>query len=172
MATSTEMSVSAGRLGENAKDVSGSAPAVTVLGRDDMLQGRLAMGADGHILGQFQGEIECAGELVIGKEAEVAATIRGVNVSISGLVRGNVQVSGRLKLTSTGRLEGDAKVASLVVQEGAVHVGSIEVHPEGLGTGEPATIVVRKPAEAGELPSAVPATPAMDRVKKLWTEFF
>ena len=39
---------------------------------------------------------------------------------------------GRLKITATGRLRGDADVASLIVQEGGVHFGVLRVHPDGV----------------------------------------
>ncbi len=140
---------------------------VTVIAPGDSLQGRLVMKGDGQLLGDFQGEVDCQGELLIGKDAQVAANIRTRNIVVSGLVRGNVTAVGRLKINSSGRLEGDARVGALIVQEGGVHHGAIRVHPEGL----PAEPV----PEAALAPE--PAPPAriqisVDRVKKFWGEFF
>jgi cytoskeletal protein CcmA (bactofilin family) len=141
-------------------------PEGTVLAEADSLQGRMVIAGDGQVLGQFNGDIECGGDLVIGRVAEVTATIRGMNITIAGTVRGNIIAQGRLKIASSGRLEGDARVGSLVVTEGGVHHGIIRVHPEGVPD-EP---------EAEEQPlaqaqPAVPQTP-VDRVRKFWGEFF
>ncbi len=104
----------------------------TVLAPDDAVSGKLSLKGPGQVLGNFSGQIDCDGDLFIGADAHVEADIRGVRITISGLVRGNVIASNRLKITSTGRLEGDATVGALVVQEGGVHYGVIRVHPEGI----------------------------------------
>jgi cytoskeletal protein CcmA (bactofilin family) len=92
---------------------------------------------------------------------------------IAGHVVGNVVVRGRLKITTTGRLEGDAHVGSLIVQEGGVHFGLLHVYPEGLperpqeAVAELA-IVARKPVVSRTRPLAA----SVDRVKKMWGEIF
>jgi cytoskeletal protein CcmA (bactofilin family) len=142
-------------------------PELSVLSRGDSASGRWIIGGDGEVLGEYRGEIECGGSLLIGKGAEVVASIRGNDVTIAGLVRGNVTAVGRLRITSSGRLEGDARVGALVVQEGGVHHGVIRVHPEGVPeVDEP----VAEAAPESE-PLATAQTP-VERVKKFWGEFF
>lgn len=155
----------------NGRNGSGPAePRSTVLAVGDNLHGRLAMKGNGEVLGNFQGEIECEGELRIGREAEVAADIRAKNIVIEGHVRGDVTASGKMKLASTGRLDGDARVGALVVQEGGVHHGAIRVHPEGLPS-EPEP--EPEPVAAAPEPERAPALRAsVDRVKNLWGELF
>jgi cytoskeletal protein CcmA (bactofilin family) len=142
----------------------------TVLGRDDALSGRLQLKGAGHLLGTFSGQVECDGDLLIGPEAHVEADIRGVRVTIAGFVRGNIIAVSRLKITNTGRLEGDARVGALVVQEGGVHHGVIRVHPEGVPDREDQVIVdsTARPAVVAmkSLPNPV------GRVRKFWGEFF
>ena len=148
----------------------GLEPKATVLARDDVLSGKLQVKSGGQVLGNFTGQIESDGDLLIGPEAHVEADIRSERVTIAGFVRGNVIASSRLKITTTGRLEGDAKVGALVVQEGGVHLGVIRVHPEGLPDSEPVAIV-----EASPRPSVVsfrPAPSPVGRVRKFWGEFF
>lgn len=142
----------------------------TVLGRDDALSGRLQLKSGGQVLGNFTGQIECDGDLLIGPEAHVEADIRTVRVTIAGFLRGNVVAANRLKITNTGRLEGDAKVGALVVQEGGVHHGVIRVHPEGVPDREEQIIIdsTARPAVVAmkSLPNPV------GRVRKFWGEFF
>jgi cytoskeletal protein CcmA (bactofilin family) len=142
----------------------------TVLAREDTLSGRLQVKGNGSVLGTFSGRIECEGELLIGADAHVEADIRGTRVTIAGFVRGNVVATTRLKIASTGRLEGDARVGALVVQEGGVHHGVIRVHPEGVPD-EPEQVLTDASSHPG---SADPKSlqNSVERVKKFWGEFF
>ena len=148
----------------------GQAPQTTVLAPDDVLAGRLQVRSGGQVLGNFSGQIECDGDLMIGPEAHVEADIRSERVTIAGYVRGNVVASVRLKITTTGRLEGDAKVGALVVQEGGVHLGVIRVHPEGVPDSEPVTIVDASPRPGVVALRAMPNP--VGKVRKFWGEFF
>jgi cytoskeletal protein CcmA (bactofilin family) len=145
-------------------------PKSTVLARDDALSGKLVLKGSGQVLGNFSGQIECDGDLMVGPEAHVEADIRGARITVSGLVRGNIIASNRLKITSSGRLEGDATVGALVVQEGGVHYGVIRVHPEGI----PDTLPERMshvPAQSTVVTLKPAATP-VGKVRKFWGEFF
>jgi cytoskeletal protein CcmA (bactofilin family) len=142
----------------------------TVLGPDDALSGRLQLKGGGKVLGNFRGEIECDGDLLIGPEAHVEADIKTVKVTIAGFLRGNVIASSRLKITNTGRLEGDAKVGALVVQEGGVHHGVIRVHPEGVPEREDEVVIDSAPHPAISSPKSL--LNPVGRVRKLWGEFF
>jgi cytoskeletal protein CcmA (bactofilin family) len=144
-------------------------PKATVLAREDSLSGRLEVKGSGQVLGTFSGQIDCDGDLLIGPEAVVEADINSVTVTVAGLVRGNIMATNRLKIMSTGRLEGDARVGALVVQEGGVHRGVIRVHPEGVP--DPG----RESSELTARPVVVPlkAMPnPVGRVRKFWGEFF
>jgi cytoskeletal protein CcmA (bactofilin family) len=170
--TETVNSISAAVPATNGK---GEEPTLTVISAGDMVNGKLVIHGDGQILGGFQGEIECAGELMIGPQAQVSANIKTVRMTLAGLVCGNVIATGRLRLASSGRLEGDARVGSLVVQEGGVHLGVIRVHPEGVPD-EAESVLAR--AEGLAAAQAAPPAPSInlstpvDRVKKFWGEFF
>lgn len=142
----------------------------TVLARDDSLTGKLQVRSGGQILGKFNGQVECEGDLLIGPEAHVEGDIRSERVTIAGFVRGNITATSRLKIASTGRLEGDARVGALVVLEGGVHLGVIRVHPEGVPEAKDTAIVdsTARPAvmTLKTLPNPV------GRVRKFWGEFF
>ena len=148
----------------------GLEPKATVLARDDSLSGKLVLKGPGQLLGNFSGEVACDGDLLIGPDAHVEADIRGSRITVSGLVRGNVIASNRLKITSTGRLEGDATVGALVVQEGGVHYGVIRVHPEGIPDTPPGRMS-EVPAQSTVV-TLRPMPNAVGKVRKFWGEFF
>ncbi|HKV89201.1 MAG TPA: polymer-forming cytoskeletal protein [Candidatus Dormibacteraeota bacterium] len=167
----TETAVETGVINTNggAADALGVEPR-TVLARDDALSGKLQIKGTGQVFGNFNGQIECDGDLMIGPEAHVEADIHSLRVTIAGFVRGNVVAASRLKIMTTGRLEGDARVGALVVQEGGVHHGVIRVYPEGVPD-SPAP----SPTDATARSTVVairPATDPVGRVKKFWGEFF
>ena len=145
-------------------------PKATVLARDDDLNGKLTLKGPGQVLGKFAGEIDCDSDLFVGPEAHVEANIRGSRITISGLVRGNVVASNRLKITSSGRLEGDATVGALVVQEGGVHYGVIRVHPEGIPD-TPFERMASVPAQSTVVTLKAIPNP-VGKVRKFWGEFF
>ena len=163
----------------------GDEPPLTVLSEGDAFEGRLEMKGDGRLMGSFEGEIECAGELLIGSEARVDAQIRALHVTISGVVTGSLVARGRLKITATGSLHGDAEVAALVVQEGGVHHGMLRVHPDGVPE-DPLPLPAPppqesqpgppnqglEPAASGTAPISKPVAASVNRVRKMWGEFF
>lgn len=142
----------------------------TTLAKEDALSGTLQIKGAGNVLGKFNGRIECDGDLMIGPDAHVEADIHAARVTVAGFVRGNVVAVSRLKITSTGRLEGDARVGALVVHEGGVHHGVIRVHPEGVPEGA-------EERSGGALAGVPPASlkslsSPVVRVRKFWGEFF
>jgi cytoskeletal protein CcmA (bactofilin family) len=157
-----------GKNGE--RDTHAPDPPVTTIAKDDSLSGRLQIKGDGCVLGSFSGRIDCDGDLMIGSDARVEADIHGSRVTIAGFVRGNIVAEVRLKIATSGRLEGDARVGALVVQEGGVHHGVIRVHPEGIpdSVDEVITDAAPRPMSANlkSLPNPV------GRVRKFWGEFF
>ena len=154
------------------RDTTAAAEAkTTVLARDDEFSGRLQVKGSGQILGHFSGQVECDGDLYIGPDAHVEADIRGTRVTISGLVRGNIVAISRLKITNTGRLEGDARVGALVVLEGGVHHGVIRVHPEGVPEAKDTAIVASAARPAAVVTLKTLPNP-VGRVRKFWGEFF
>ena len=146
---------------------------LTVISEGDVLVGRLAMSGNGQVLGSFDGDVICPGELLVGTDAHVRADVEAHDLVVAGHVHGNVVVRGRLKITTTGRLDGDAHVGSLVVQEGGVHFGRLHVYPDGLperpqeAVAELA-VVARKPVASRTRPLAA----SVERVKKMWGEIF
>jgi cytoskeletal protein CcmA (bactofilin family) len=147
---------------------------LTVISEGDVLVGRLSMAGNGQVLGSFDGDLHCAGELLVGSDARVQADIEAHHLVLAGHVHGNVVVRGRLKITTTGRLEGDAHVGSLVVQEGGVHFGLLRVYPDGLPERPEESVaqlaVATRPAGAGS--RTRPLAASVDRVKKMWGEIF
>jgi cytoskeletal protein CcmA (bactofilin family) len=101
---------------------------------------------DLHLGGSVEGEVEATGDVDIGDEARVKASVAGGHVSIHGQVNGAVTARKRLVVGRTGSLIGDVRVARLVIQEGATFSGNVSM-------GAPSETTARAP-EAVETPVA------------------
>ena len=136
-----------------------------------MLVGTLEMTGNGQVLGTLEGRLSCPGELLVGAEAHVRADVEAHDLIVAGRLHGNVVVRGRLKITSTGKLEGDAEVGSLMVQEGGVHFGRLHVYPGGVPETAVAE-VVSTPALPALRSRSRPLAASVERVKRMWSEIF
>lgn len=90
----------------------------TVIGPNSNFKGTLISDGSVRIDGVCEeGLIKTVGNIVVGPEAKVAADLEAENVSVSGAVTGNINVSGRLEILSTGKVWGDATVGSFMLDE-------------------------------------------------------
>ena len=79
------------------------------------------------INGRFEGTLDTKGNLAIGEKANVKATIKGESIEIRGIVNGTVTASGRVELTPTARVAGKLISPRVIMQDGAVFDGGIEM---------------------------------------------
>jgi len=103
------------------------------------------------INGRFEGTLDTKGNLSIGEKAQVKATIQGESITIGGTVTGNVTATSRVELLPTARLTGRITSPRVVMQEGAVLQGSLEMVG---GRGESAWMTVDELARYLEVDAA------------------
>jgi len=99
----------------------------TFIGQGTEIKGDIKAKGGIRIDGRVNGQIDHEGDLVIGEEGVVEATIKTRNVTIAGEAHGNIEASGRVEIVSTGRLFGDITVNALVIHEGAVFDGNCQM---------------------------------------------
>jgi cytoskeletal protein CcmA (bactofilin family) len=71
----------------------------------------------------FKGEIASEGTIIVGDRGEVVANIRAKQISIAGMVKGNVHASECLELKEHAILLGDVETPTLIVDPGACFGG-------------------------------------------------
>ncbi|MCB9228270.1 MAG: polymer-forming cytoskeletal protein [Deltaproteobacteria bacterium] len=97
--------------------------AVTILTSGCHFNGKLYCKGSSRIGGKIEGEIISEGLLIIEEEALITAKIQAEEVVIQGQIRGEVEASFRVELSSSGQVEGDIITPSLVIHEGATFNG-------------------------------------------------
>ncbi len=121
----------------------------TVVGPTAHFKGALSSDGGIRIDGVFEGEIQIAGNLIIGESGKVIADISAQNVSVSGAVKGTIEAAGRLEILNTGRVWGDIKVASFLIDEGGFFRG------QSIMPGEADMPMLEQPSSASLAPGEV-----------------
>lgn len=88
------------------------------------------------VRGKVMGDVESQQDLTIGESGVVNAdAIAGKDMVIAGEINGNVKCGGRLRLTPTGRLTGNIRARTIVLEEGAQFNGTCNMtKPSGAKT--------------------------------------
>ena len=87
------------------------------LGPDTSFEGTLTFEHSVLIEGNFKGQIESKGQLVIGESAHVEADINSRTVTIKGTVKGTVEASERIQIQNNATVLGDITTPSLQMDE-------------------------------------------------------
>lgn len=115
------------------KKMQGSGSGVeTIIGRGAQFTGELVDQGTLRIDGGFSGNIRSAGDVYIGADADITATITASNATVAGKVNGDIVVSGKLELLSTASLYGNIKAGVLSIEEGATFRGVSDSYSEEL----------------------------------------
>ena len=122
------------------------------IGKSITISGDLTGEEDLVIEGKVEGKVTLPNSvLTVGANGTIKAEVQAKSVVVIGRVAGNVRGTERVEIQATGVVEGDVYAPKLIVAEGAVLNGSIQ-----MGT----------KAGASERPSAS-APPAQGEVRKV-----
>lgn len=99
----------------------------TIIGPSVKVQGDFKGEGDLVIEGILMGSLETKNNLKIGQNAVVEAGVRANNAFISGKIKGNITVKGKLEITGTAIILGDIKAQILSIESGALIKGNINM---------------------------------------------
>lgn len=111
-----------------------AAEALSLIDRHSALDGTYRSSRDLRIEGQVKGTIECRGTLHVAQGAQVDAHVEAENIVVAGELSGEIVCRGRLQLMPTGRLRGKVSTQTLVINEGAIYEGQLEMMSPETGT--------------------------------------
>jgi cytoskeletal protein CcmA (bactofilin family) len=102
----------------------------TILGKETNFKGELEAVGGVRIDGRFKGNIKASGDVIVGEGAYIEAKVSGRNILVAGEIRGQVEASGKMELTLTGKLFGNLQATKMYVEEGAVFQGECKTFAE------------------------------------------
>ena len=98
------------------------------IGQSVVFKGDLSSEEDLDLEGRVEGQIQLPNhQLTIGAHGEAHAEIHAKVVIVTGRVVGNVSASERCEVQASGVVDGNIRAARLLIQEGAVVNGHVEM---------------------------------------------
>lgn len=99
----------------------------TVIGKDTQFKGSIKTKGLIRIDGEMEGDVATQGDVVIGEGGKVNLELKARNVAVAGRFEGNLETEGKLEIRSSGVVVGNVKTNGLIVDDGAVFSGSMEM---------------------------------------------
>jgi len=103
----------------------------TIVGSDARIVGSVTSVGVIRIDGRFEGDIRTESDVVVGEQGYVQAKVLARNMSVAGEVRGNLDLSGRLEISSSGKVFGEITVSALAIEEGGTFKGKCDMGKNG-----------------------------------------
>jgi cytoskeletal protein CcmA (bactofilin family) len=111
---------------------------VANIGKSITIKGDLSGNEDLQVDGNVEGRVDLpSNQLTIGAEGKVKADVHAKAVIVIGHVTGNVSATERVEVKTSGIVDGDVRAPRLVVEEGAVLNGAVEMGDVAKGTSRP-----------------------------------
>ncbi len=108
----------------------------TIIAHGVRLDGDLVAEGDLIIEGEVHGTVKTQGDLRIGEQALVEADIEAGNALVSGAIRGNILVRGKLELLPSSSMTGDVVTDVLAIGPGAQMNGCISMGADATPKGK------------------------------------
>ncbi|MFH1710593.1 MAG: polymer-forming cytoskeletal protein, partial [bacterium] len=97
----------------------------SIIGDDTHIKGEIITKGSIRVGGEFEGNIQAHGDVLIGEGSRVTGTVSGAKVIVSGDMNGNISANSGLEITKTGKVNGDIVSDKLIVDEGAIYKGKV-----------------------------------------------
>jgi cytoskeletal protein CcmA (bactofilin family) len=109
------------------QDRSGDYSINTIIGPGTNLIGNVDAGGFTRIDGSIRGNVKARGRVVIGERARMKGNVSGTNITIGGVVVGNVISDGHLIVLSTALVIGDIITRRIQADDGCFINGRVTV---------------------------------------------
>ncbi|WP_219835827.1 polymer-forming cytoskeletal protein [Paenibacillus sp. R14(2021)] len=96
----------------------------TLIGQGTHVEGKLISENGIRIEGEYRGDIECKGDVIVGECGIARSGITARDLTIAGKVFGDIVVKGRLTITASGQLFGNVLAHTMLIQDGGMYNGN------------------------------------------------
>jgi len=95
------------------------------IGKGVAMEGRITFEDTMRIDGSFKGDISApSGTLVVGEGGYIEGEIRVASAVITGVVKGKLDAAVRVELRAPGKMTGEIKTPTLIIEEGVLFEGA------------------------------------------------
>ena len=99
----------------------------TIIGPNSLVRGDIEASGFTRVDGNVKGNLNAKGRVVIGESARMRSSITGTNITIGGVVDGNILASERLIVLSSALIIGDIVTRRIEAGEGCMIHGRVRV---------------------------------------------
>src|SRR5215218_8965818 len=104
-----------------------SAETASLVDRHSAFDGNFRSQRDLKVEGELKGNVTCDGTLFVSEGASIAATVEAEHITVAGELTGEIRCRGRLQILPSGKVRANVATGSLVIQEGAIYEGQLEM---------------------------------------------
>lgn len=108
-------------------DASMTFETASVIDRHSSFEGTFRSQRDIRVEGEVKGTIACGGTLIVTEGSTVSAVVDAEHINVAGDLSGEIRCRGRLQILPSGRVRAKVCTSALVIQEGAVYEGQLEM---------------------------------------------
>lgn len=98
---------------------------MTIIAHGVRVEGDFTCSGDMQIEGEVIGTIQSEGDLKVGDKSQIRANVTVKSALVSGEVRGNLDVEGKLELTPSANVIGDVRAEIIIMAAGAKMNGTV-----------------------------------------------
>ncbi|MDR2314234.1 MAG: polymer-forming cytoskeletal protein [Spirochaetaceae bacterium] len=99
----------------------------TIIGPGSFVQGDVETGGFTRVDGSLKGNLHARGMVVVGEKARMRSSITGTNITIGGVVDGNILASERLIVLPSAMIFGDITTRRIEAGEGCFIHGKVRI---------------------------------------------
>ena len=96
----------------------------TVIADDIDFRGKIIFKNSLKLKGNFEGQIETDGHLIVGQEAKISSDIKAGIVSVNGEVSGNIKANKYIELFSNSKINCDIVTPDIYIERGCIFNGT------------------------------------------------
>lgn len=100
----------------------------TIIGKETIIEGNIKLPTSLRIDGKVYGEIECEGNVYIGKSGYTEPAIQAKNVIVAGEANGEIKATEKVQIHAKGKITGDIHSQGLIIEDGGVFNGGSTIH--------------------------------------------
>ncbi len=122
------------------------------IGKGVSMEGRITFEDTMRIDGSFKGDISApSGALVVGEGGYIEGEIRVASAVITGIIKGKLDASASVELKNPGKVTGEIKTPTLIIEEGVVFEGACTMMKKDGGA--PETVEYEATVHSGPFPA-------------------